>query len=59
MGPDGKPEQETVPLERPRVRYFRVFNVSQLENEKDKAPYPSLDDTRPRFAWNPEEKAEF
>lgn len=58
MGPDGKPEQETVPLERPRVRYFRVFNVSQLENEKDKAPYPSLDDTRPRFAWNPEEKAE-
>lgn len=58
IGADGKREKETVNLERPRVKYFRVFNVSQLESEKDKTPYPPLDDKTPHFAWNPEEKAE-
>lgn len=30
IGPDGKPEKEKVPLDRPRVNYFRVFNGEQI-----------------------------
>lgn len=55
---NGKPERETVPLERPRVKYWRVFNVSQLQHGEDGSPYPAREDNSPRFSWNPEEKAE-
>ena len=58
LGSDGKPERETVPLERPRVKYWRVFNVSQLQHGEDGSPYPAREDNSPRFSWNPEEKAE-
>ena len=58
LGADGKPEKERVPLERPRVKYWRVFNVSQLQHGENGSPYPAKEDNRPRFSWNPEEKAE-
>lgn len=58
LGADGKPERETVTLERPRVKYWRVFNVSQLQHGEDGSPYPAMEDNSPRFSWNPEEKAE-
>lgn len=58
LGPDGQPEKENVRLERPIAKYWRVFNVSQLQSAENGAPYPALDDNTPRFSWNPEEKAE-
>lgn len=54
-GPDGKPEKETVELDRPRVYYFSVFHASQLETE-NREPIPPYE--APPLEWNPNEKAE-
>ena len=54
-GPDGKPEKETVELDRPRVYYFSVFHASQLETE-ERQPIPAYE--APPLEWNPHDKAE-
>lgn len=51
LGEDGNPLQETVKLERPVMRFSRVFNASQIEN------YPPLEKSA-SFEWDPIEKAE-
>lgn len=52
LGADGKPERETVILERPIVRAARVFNAKQIEN------FPPLPEIERKFEWEPHEKAE-
>lgn len=52
LGKDGKPERETVLLERPIVRGARVFNAKQIEN------FPPLPEIERKFEWEPQEKAE-
>lgn len=52
LGADGKPERETVDLERPILRTARVFNAKQIEN------FPPLPEIERNFAWEPHEKAE-
>lgn len=52
---EGKKIRHTVELDRPRVKVFSVFNVSQLQNEKGE-PYPAWEAKEPE--WNPDEKAE-
>lgn len=54
-GPDGKPEKETVELDRPRVYFFSVFHASQLETE-NREPIPPYE--VPPLEWNPHQKAE-
>jgi antirestriction protein ArdC/phage/plasmid primase-like uncharacterized protein len=54
-GPDGKPERETVKLDRPRVYFFSVFHASQLETE-NREPIPPYE--APPLDWNPHNKAE-
>lgn len=52
LGADGKPERETVELERPILRCARVFNATQIEN------FPPLPKIERKFEWEPHEKAE-
>lgn len=52
LGEDGKPERETVLLERPVVRFSRVFNGSQIDG------LPPLELPAKRYEWEPQERAE-
>lgn len=52
LGEDGKPERETVLLERPVVRFSRVFNGSQVDG------LPPLELPAKRYEWEPQERAE-
>ena len=52
LGEDGKPERETVLLERPMVRFSRVFNGSQVDG------LPPLELPAKRYEWEPQERAE-
>lgn len=52
LGADGKPERETVHLDRPIMRGAHVFNAEQIEG------MPPLELTDKAYDWNPEEKAE-
>lgn len=52
LGADGKPEKETVELDRPIMRCARVFNAQQIEN------FPPLPKMEREFTWQPHEKAE-
>ena len=52
LGGDGKPEKETVRLERPVIRFSQVFNGTQVEG------LPPLEKKELEYAWNPHEKAE-
>lgn len=50
IGADGKPEKETVQLERPKVFHAVVFNAEQIDN------LPPLEISP--LAWDPDERAE-
>lgn len=52
LGEDGKPEREIVLLERPMVRFSRVFNGSQVDG------LPPLELPSKRYEWEPQERAE-
>ena len=52
LGKDGKPERETVLLERPVVCFSRVFNGSQIDG------LPPLELPAKRYEWEPQERAE-
>ena len=52
LGEDGTPERETVLLERPMVRFSRVFNGSQVDG------LPPLELPAKRYEWEPQERAE-
>jgi antirestriction protein ArdC/phage/plasmid primase-like uncharacterized protein len=52
LGEDGKPLQQTVELERPIMRFARVFNGEQIDG------MPPLRLTETAYEWNPIEKAE-
>lgn len=52
LGPDGKPEMETVRLDRPIMRGAHVFNGEQIEG------MPPLELTDKAYEWDPVEKAE-
>ena len=52
LGEDGKPERETVLLERPVVCFSRVFNGSQIDG------LPPLELPAKRYEWEPQERAE-
>jgi antirestriction protein ArdC/phage/plasmid primase-like uncharacterized protein len=52
LGEDGKPQKQTVELERPIVRFARVFNAEQIDG------MPPLRLTETAYEWNPIEKAE-
>lgn len=49
---DGKPEKETIRLQRPIVSLHSIFNVAQIDG--DIPPLPK----DPGYAWNPRERAE-
>ena len=51
LGEDGKPERESVLLERPMVRFSRVFNGSQVDGLPPLLPAK-------RYEWEPQERAE-
>lgn len=50
IGKDGKPEKETVRLERPKVFHAVVFNGEQIDGLPPLKPRP--------LSWNPDERAE-
>lgn len=50
IGKDGKPEKETVRLERPKVFHAVVFNGEQIDGLPPLGPRP--------LSWNPDERAE-
>ena len=52
LGEDGKPEKMTVELDKPIMRFARVFNAEQIEG------MPPLELTDKAFEWEPVEKAE-
>jgi antirestriction protein ArdC/phage/plasmid primase-like uncharacterized protein len=52
LGEDGKPLKETVELDRPIMRFARVFNGEQIDG------MPPLALTDKAYEWNPIEKAE-
>lgn len=52
LGADGKPERETVELDRPIMRLAHVFNAKQVED------FPPLPAVERKFEWDPHEKAE-
>ena len=52
LGEDGKPEKMTVVLDKPIMRFARVFNAEQIEG------MPPLELTDKAFEWEPVEKAE-
>lgn len=49
---NGKPQRETVELERPILRMARVFNAEQVEN------FPPIPERERKLAWDPQAKAE-
>lgn len=51
---DGKPQKQTVELERPIIRFARVFNGEQI----DGMPPLQLTDKDKSYAWEPVDKAE-
>lgn len=55
IGFDGKPETETLRLDRPRVYHYQVFHASQLETE-DRQLIPAYEP--PPLEWSPVERAE-
>lgn len=42
LGPDGKPEKETVRLDRPWVRQFAVFNADQIDGMPPREKRPQI-----------------
>lgn len=52
LGEDGKPEKETVRLERPIIRFSQVFNGTQIEG------LPPLEKKEVEYTWQPHEKAQ-
>lgn len=52
IGLDGNPEQEKVELDKPIIRFARVFNAEQVDG------IPPLELTDLAYAWEPIEKAE-
>ena len=52
LGVEGKPEKETVDLDRPILRFAHVFNAEQVDG------IPPLELTDKAFEWEPQEKAE-
>lgn len=52
FGKNGKPEKETVRLERPIIRFSSVFNGTQIEG------LPPLEKKEAEYEWTPHEKAE-
>ena len=52
LNTDGKPERETVELDRPILRFAYVFNAEQVDG------VPPLELTDKAFEWEPQEKAE-
>lgn len=52
LGEDGKPEKQTVELDKPLVRFAHVFNAEQIDG------IPPLQLTDKAFEWEPVEKAE-
>lgn len=52
LGEDGKPQKQTVELDKPLVRFAHVFNAAQVDG------MPPLQLTDKAFEWEPIEKAE-
>lgn len=52
LGEDGKPEKQTVQLDKPLVRFAHVFNAEQIDG------IPPVELTDKAFEWEPVEKAE-
>lgn len=52
LNPDGKPEKETVELDKPIIRFAHVFNAQQIDG------IPPLELTDKAYEWEPLEKAE-
>ena len=52
LGEDGKPEKQTVHLDKPLVRFANVFNAEQIDG------IPPIELTDKSFEWEPVEKAE-
>lgn len=52
LGEDGKPEKDTVHLDKPIVRFAHVFNAEQVDG------IPPLQLTDKAYEWEPLEKAE-
>lgn len=52
LGEDGKPQKETVELDKPLMRLAHVFNAEQIDG------MPPLELTGQSFEWEPIEKAE-
>lgn len=52
LGEDGKPQKQTVELDKPIIRFAHVFNAEQIDG------MPPLELTDKAFEWEPVEKAE-
>ncbi len=52
LGEDGKPQKQTVELDKPIVRFAHVFNAEQIDG------IPPIELTDKSFEWEPVEKAE-
>lgn len=52
IGEDGKPQKQTVELDKPIIRFAHVFNAEQIDG------MPPLELTDKAFEWEPVEKAE-
>lgn len=52
LGEDGKPQKQTVELDKPIVRFAHVFNAEQIDG------IPPIELTDKAFEWEPHEKAE-
>ena len=52
LGEDGKPQKQSVELDKPIIRFAHVFNAEQIDG------IPSIELTDKAFEWEPHEKAE-
>lgn len=52
LGEDGKPQKQSVELDKPIIRFAHVFNAEQIEG------IPPIELTDKAFEWEPHEKAE-
>ena len=52
LGEDGKPQKQSVELDKPIIRFAHVFNAEQIDG------IPPLELTDKAFEWEPHEKAE-